>query len=183
METSVSHALLKPVGRVKDAHSLKGELYVRLFSGSADWLERFTTAYLVAPDTHEIRELEVERAKPHRDGLILKIKDLDDRTPAEQLRGYGLEIPAELLVSAPGEDIFLNEVLGFKVHDLTTGIDTVVEAFGSNTVQDLLIVKVNGQERMIPFVKAFIEKIDFAKSTITMRLPLGLLVDEPRAPK
>jgi 16S rRNA processing protein RimM len=175
MESPAPHTMLKPVGRVKDAHSLKGELYVRLFSGSADWLERFRTAYLVSPDSQEVRELEVEHVQPHREGLILKVKDLDDRTPAETLRGYGLEIDSDLLVSEEGEEIFLNEILGFKVIDVTTGIETVIEGFDSNTVQDLLQVKVDGKERLIPFVKDFIEKIDFEARTVRMKLPLGLL--------
>ncbi|MEK6555670.1 MAG: ribosome maturation factor RimM, partial [Bdellovibrionota bacterium] len=73
------------VGRVKDAHGLKGELFVRLFAGRADWLDRFTVGYLVSPDESEVQQFEVEEASPHKDGLILKM-GLTDRTPAEKLK-------------------------------------------------------------------------------------------------
>lgn len=174
MESLASQALLKPVGRVKDAHSLKGELFVRLFAGRADWLERFKTAYLVSPDQNEVLELEVEKAKPHKDGLILKLKDLEDRTPAEALRGYGLEIGTELLVSEEGEAIFLEEIMGFELYDVASGLRTVIKGVDSNSVQDLLLVDVEGQEFMVPFVKPLIVKIDFENRRVTMNLPEGL---------
>jgi 16S rRNA processing protein RimM len=174
MESLAPNALLKPVGRVKDAHSLKGELFVRLFAGKADWLENFKTAYLVSPDATEVRELEVLSAKPHKDGLIVKIKGLEDRTPAEMLKGYGLEIDSELLVSEPGEDIYLDEIMGFELLDLTTEIRTKIHGVDSNTVQDLLLVNYEGNEYMVPFVKPLIEKVDFENRLITMRLPLGI---------
>lgn len=168
-------SILKSVGRVKDAHGLRGEVFIRLFAGRADWLNAFNSAYLVSPDAAEVHGIEVEHAKPHKDGLIVKIKDVEDRTPAESLRGYELEIPVDYLVSAPGERIFLHEIMGFNLLDLTTGIETVIEGVTSNGPQDLLIVKVGGDERLVPLVKDFIEKIDFAERTLHMRLPLGLL--------
>lgn len=177
MEMSVQQPLLKSVGRVSDAHGLKGELYIRLFAKKADWLENFTSAYLISPDAQEVREIEVLHAQPHRDGLIVRVKDLEDRTPAEALKGYALEIPSEMLVSQPGEDIYLDEIIGFKVIDSTTEIETNVAGVASNGPQDLLVVSVNGEERMIPFVKDFIEKVDFEARTIRMNLPLGLLTE------
>ena len=174
MEELSASSILREVGRVKDAHGLKGELFVRLYAGRADWLNRFTEGYLTSPDESEIQKFTVEKAHPHKDGLILAL-GLSDRTPAETLKGYKLQIPAELLISNEGEDIYLDEIVGFEVFDLNSQKKSQVVGISSNGFQDLLEVEYEGQVYMIPFVKPLIEKIDFSKKEIRMRVPVGLL--------
>jgi 16S rRNA processing protein RimM len=178
----------KCVGRVKDAQGLKGEIYVRLFAGQADWLERLqkeALVYLSAPAA-SLAEMDVitgppqvwqmENARRHKEGLVLKLATLSDRTAAEGLKGMQFLIPQNFLESQPGEAVFLSELLSFEVVDVTLGVVGVIAAFSSNGPQDLLVVKDStGREHLIPLVKPFIEKMDFANKKIFMNLPPGLL--------
>ena len=78
---------LAMVGKIKDAHGLKGELYVLLFAKTADWLEDFAEAHL-GEDGHEdgttLTTFTVLDAKPHKKGLRLKLENFKDRTEAEK---------------------------------------------------------------------------------------------------
>jgi len=178
------------VGYVRDAQGLRGEVFVRLSAGQADWLAKFKNdqeAYLqpVGGSTPEC--FKFTTARPHKDGLVIKFSGVEDRTAAEQLKGTTFFIPAEYLVAAPGESLFLHEILGFEVFNVSpAGADSTaenvsqsvgsVQSFATNGVQDLLIVKnQSGDEVMIPFVKAFIQHIDFANKKIHMDLPPGLV--------
>lgn len=174
-QSNPNDSLSYPVGKIKDAHGIRGELFVRLFAGTADWLDDFEMGYLVSPDKSEIQTIQVERVSSHKDGLILKVANISDRTPAEQLKGYQLEIPSELLIADEGEDIYMGEVVGFMMIDSTSGKSAKITGISSNTFQDLILVKLGGQEYMIPFVSDLIEKIDFAAKAVKMNLPLGLL--------
>ncbi len=165
------------VGKVKDAHGLKGELYVLLFAKEAPWLKKLKNFHLTKETPTGIIEtliFSLKSAKPHRDGLIVVTGEIKDRTQAEGLKGFAFEIPKEILVSKKGDTPYLIEILGFEVFD---GLRLVglIQDFSSNNEQDLLVVESAIRFFEIPFVEAFIEKIDYTSKTIIMKLPEGLL--------
>ncbi len=166
------------VGWVKDAHGLRGELYVRLQAKSADWLTDNLTLRL-QKEGAEAFDFAVEKAKPFKDGLIVKLEDMKDRTAAERWKGAQVSIPSELLVAEPGERVFLDQLLGFQVLDGGVSVGEVV-GFSSNGPQDLLNVRrIDGREALVPLVDDYLEELDFEKKEIHMTLPPGLLdVDE-----
>ena len=53
-----------------------------------------------------------------------------------------------------------------------------IKKFGSNTVQDLLVVQTPKGEFEIPFVDAFVKKINYVSRTVEVELPVGLLGEE-----
>lgn len=164
---------MKLVGKVKDAHGLRGELYILVFSGDVSWLKKLQTLELRGKSTTV--SYTVEKVKPFKQGMILKVPQITDRTQAEALKGYEFYIPSDIFVSKPGETIFLNEILGFMVKNVAQENIGPVEGFSSNTAQDLLVVTQGSKKIEIPFVEAFIKKIDFKHKTIVMDLPEGLL--------
>lgn len=165
------------VGKVKDAHGLRGELYVLLFSKEATWIKQLKYFYLtneLATGKIESQKFALKNAKPHRDGLIITCSEIKDRTQAEGLKGFGFEIPKDVLVSGPGETPYLLEILAFEVFEGDQRIG-VIQSFSSNNEQDLLVVESETHFFEIPFVEAFVEKIDYAAKSMRMNLPSGLL--------
>lgn len=171
---SQSASETRKVGKVKDAHSLKGELYVLIFSGDFSWLPKLKIATLIKPTGQTT--IEIINAKKHKDGLIVKCKELTDRTAAEKWKGAEFEIPSELLVAEEGEDIYLSEIEGFEVHDKGVSIGRI-DSFLFNGSHDLLVVQNEAldKEYEIPFVEEFIVDIDYEKEIVLMDLPEGLL--------
>ncbi|MBX2986557.1 MAG: 16S rRNA processing protein RimM [Bdellovibrionaceae bacterium] len=175
---------MKLVGKVKEAHGLRGELHVLIFSGDVSWLPRLKEFGLGAlpprgedPAADAVQKiLKCQKAKPFKNGLIVKAEELTDRNAAEAVEKWGFYIADELLVSEEGEGIYLEEIRGFTVKDATqTTLGRIVD-FSSNGVQDLLVLeKAGGGEAEIPFVDAFLKKIDFKSKTVVMDLPEGLL--------
>jgi ribosomal 30S subunit maturation factor RimM len=100
--------------------------------------------------------------------------DIKDRNQAETLKGLIVEIPEEFLISEPGEAIYLREILNFILKNDGVEVGRIVR-FASNTVQDLLVVSTPKGEFEIPFVEAFVNKVNFKTQTIDMKLPYGLL--------
>ncbi len=162
------------VGWVKDAHGLKGEIYVQLFAKQADWLNHLKVFYLEIES--ELREFNVERAKPHKIGLIIKPREINDRTQAEACKGAPCHIPQEYLKAEPGDGFYLHQILGFKVLDRERSLGEIT-AFSTNGPQDLLVVQAEGKEILIPFVRPFLKQIDFDNRVVFMELPEGLQED------
>lgn len=108
---------MKLVGKVKEAHSLKGELYVLVFAGEADWIESANEVNLAPLNSEDYKSYTIVKYKSHKKGLILKLEGFENRNQAEAVEGYGLYIEESLLVSEPGETIYLGEILGFELID------------------------------------------------------------------
>lgn len=168
------------VGWVQSAHGIRGELFVRLKAGQADWLGEVKSLSLVKPGEAEFSKFEIEKISPHKGGLIVRLKDWRDRNQAELWRKSSVYISEDLLEAEEGETIFLKQVLGFAVIDLEGKALGVIRGFASNGSQDLLrVYPSSGGEALIPFVDAFIRHIDFDKQELTMDLPSGLFDLDP----
>src|SRR5665213_1163206 len=85
------------VGWVKQAHGIRGELFVQLYASKADWLSDLNKIMLLAPMDSELKTWEVEVCRPHKEGLILKVKGVSDRNTSETMRKSGVYIPEKLL--------------------------------------------------------------------------------------
>ena len=92
------------VGKIKDAHGIRGELFVLLFAGEADWLTKMKDLRLVKESSELPPQFfSVKSARFHKNGMIVKTNEIKDRNQAESLKGLVLEIPEAFLVSKPGE--------------------------------------------------------------------------------
>ncbi len=159
----------KHIGKVKDAHGLKGELYVLVFSGEAAWAKKLKF-FKLAEEVYE-----VESAKIFKQGLILKPKLITDRNQSEALKGLPFFIPETLLTSQKGETIYLSEIMGFEVYDKDVLLG-VIKSTSMNGGHDLLQVELrSGILIEIPFVESFIEKIIWDNRRLMMSLPEGLI--------
>lgn len=165
------------VGKIKDAHGLRGDLYVLIFSKDVSWIKEIEH-FAIAPISDENKKtiLEIEKIKAFKDGVMIKPKSIADRTQAEALKGQLFYLPEEMFESDEGETIFLKEILGFQVQDQHGTVIGPVTEFSTNTLQDLLVVEMaSGKKVEIPFVEDFIVEIDFEGKMIHMDLPEGLL--------
>lgn len=180
---------MKLVGKVKDAHGIRGDLYVLIFSGDVSWAKQMRQFQLnwkkQVPQSDGTNRSElmqetfaVKKFRPFKQGLILTVDEVKDRNHAELLKGAEFYIDEKLLVSEPGETIFLSEILNYKIKDVEAKELGTIVGFSSNGVQDLLEVKkIDEKIVLIPFVDAFIKKMDFKNQSIMMDLPPGLVDD------
>ena len=167
----------RKVGKIKDAHGLRGEVFIFVFSKDFSWAEDLDRCAISTLESEQMsRTFEVEKWRPQKEGLLLKLKGIDDRTAAEKLKNSLFYIPQELLESEEGETIYLSEIDGFEVrNDQDEKLGRVV-GFSSNLAQDLLILeKSQGGTAEIPFVEAFILEINFESRFLKMSLPEGIL--------
>lgn len=172
------------VGKVRDAHGLSGEVFLIFFSGDSSWFQKMKTLTLKgqAPSKegkHELQTVEykIKSFRHHKNGILVKFEGVLDRTAAEKLIGYTIELPKETLTSQKGENIFLNEIEGFEVVHVGVKIGKIV-SFSSNGAQDLLQIEtLTSGIKDVPLVPDFVEGIDWKARTIRLKLPEGLLED------
>lgn len=180
------------VGRVKDAHGLKGELWIVLFAGQADWLESMEDEgvfrlskkeSLAGLSDSDLQSFPIKNVREHKNGIIAMSPSIKDRTAAEGFKGHFLAIPNDYLVAEEGESYFLSEIEGFRVLEEKREIGTIV-GFSHNGAQDLLIVSlvkgardgVKAKDQIeIPFVEELVVEVDEEGKSIHVDLPNGLI--------
>ncbi len=167
----------KKIGQVIDAHGIKGWLYIGVYSGDLSMVDDLEQLVLVTKSLVQ-KEYSIMQIRSHKKGFICSLEELVNRNDAEALIGAQVWIDSEHFISEDGESLYLTEILNFEVVDHKVGLVGCVEAFSSNGLQDLLVI--NNQIE-IPFVKEFVENVDFNKKIIYMQLPEGLLtINDPQ---
>lgn len=179
------------IGKVIDAHGIKGDIYCLIFSGDVSWITKLKSLSLKYLDME--LSFKILKIRAFKKGFIASLENLNDRNLAESYKSYDIWVESSIFTSKDGEALYLRELLNFKIMDKILGEIGFIHSFSSNSVQDLLIVsrvldkEVLSIEKVkhranssvflyeIPFVKEFVEEIDYAHKIIYMNLPEGLL--------
>jgi 16S rRNA processing protein RimM len=174
------------VGRLVKAHGLKGALKVELYTD--DPARRFTpgaTFTLQVPTTSDWhgKSLELIELRWYNTHAVAFFKDVLDRTAAETL------VKAILWVEQDAEELPVEEdawydhqLVGLAVlrDGVKVGIITRVDHLPA---QDLLTVKTDAGDVLVPFVKAIVPSVDIEAGTLSVTPPPGLFEelqdDEP----
>jgi 16S rRNA processing protein RimM len=188
------------VGRVLRAHGLRGDVVVESLSDNP---ERFAPGSVLAafsrgaldaagpgsplepspleplppesPPPVPRQHLEVAAAQPHGGALRVRFAGCDDRDAAEALRGLELAVAVGEVPAPPEGEYWHFQLLGCRCIDAAAGdlgevVDLVEDGGG------LLLVVDDGQRRVpVPFVRAFLRRVDPEGRKIELELPPGLL--------
>lgn len=121
------------------------------------------------------RSLRIERSRPFKDGWLVSLDGVADRSAADQWRGTMLLAPLDSLRPPEGNELYMHEITGMRVSDGPHGdLGTVV---GWYPLPQGLVLEVRGDvwRADIPFNDAFIESVDRGARTIRVQLPDGLV--------
>lgn len=160
---------LVQVGKVIDAHGIRGDLYCLIFSGELSWLDQ-VSQLRIGTVLYNIQKI-----KAFKKGFIVHIENCHDRNSAELLKGLPVAVSRDVFVSQSGEPLYLSEIAGFSVFDRHIGALGEIKSFSSNGAQDLLVIDYMNESVEVPFVADFVIEIDHHLRKITVELPEGLL--------
>ena len=167
------------VGRIGRPHGIRGEVVVGVRTDEPDL--RFTVgASLDAGPTADgdTQVLRVAAKRWHSGQLLIAFAGISDRTAAGELTGSWLSVDSSQLPRpADPEEFRDHELIGLSVRTPggeAVGVVTDVLHHG----QDLLVVRCaadQGEEYLIPFVKAIVPEVDVAAGVLVVDPPPGLL--------
>ncbi|NML64572.1 16S rRNA processing protein RimM [Hymenobacter sp. RP-2-7] len=165
------------LGYLVKPHGLKGQFIAELDVDDAsayDDLERVYLALPTAPD--KLVAYPVERFSP-QGGLrvLLKLRGIERLEEAEPLRNAKLWLPLTELPELDEAQFYFHDVIGFQVIDAQDGPLGIVENFYELPQQDVLAMRHQGQEVLIPVVDELVSHADMEARQLFVNLPEGLL--------
>jgi 16S rRNA processing protein RimM len=167
--------IVRPQGR-------HGEVLADIFTDFPEHFSQRRRVFLRPPggQIDAMREVKVVSHWLHKGRVVLKFAQVDSMTEAEKLRGFDLVIPREERMPLSGDAVYVSDLLGVRVIDVSRGgcIDageiTDVEPEGPGPAM-LVVRSQAGEEILIPFVRAYLRKMDLEGKRLEMDLPDGLL--------
>ena len=175
--TQISSSTKLRVARLLKAHGLKGAIKLELYTDSPN--ERFVKGAefeLQVPEESPWhgKSVKVSELKWFNSSPVLFLEGVTDRTVAESLIKAILLVDQPLGVSPQEPDAWYDHQLaGLKVIRDGVEIGTVLRV-DHLPAQDLLVVKTGVAEVLLPFVKAFVPKVDVQAGLIEITPPGGL---------
>ena len=174
------------VGRILDAWGVKGWVKVLPHSAEPEALFSANSWFLQPPDIKFRRgfmafsgtvSLNVDEAKTHSGSVVAKFAGVDDRNAAEALRGVRIFLPRSSFPAASADEYYLADLIGLNVvnrEGVALGCVRDLMATGPHSV--LCVEYIDSREdgpklpaeRMIPFVAAYVDKVDLAGKCVTV---------------
>ena len=157
------------VGRIGKAHGILGEATIEVRTDEAE--DRFAIGAVLETENHG--NLTVASARVHNGILLLSFDGIEDRNAIEGLRNELLY--ADVDIDAPGldeDDYHVLQLIGCKAY-LVDG-----DEFGEVTEvlnlpgQDVLVIKSESAETLIPFVRQLVPIVDIKARRMTVIPPV-----------
>jgi len=165
------------VGRIADAWGIKGWFKVLPYSASPEALFSSKRWYLL-PAEKGVKtftgalKLAIKEAKEHSDTVVATAQDVDDRSAAEALRGARIFIARSSFPTAEKDEYYWVDLIGLDVVNREGVVLGSVKELLSTGAQTVLVMDCEQdgkpQERMIPFVAAYVDDVDLAARRITV---------------
>ena len=165
------------VGRIADAWGIKG--WFKVLPYSADPQALFSTkrwylmpAEIGAKTFEGVAKLAIKEAKDHSDAVVACAHDVPDRNAAEALRGARIFISRSSFPTAATDEYYWVDLIGLEVINRQNESLGKVRELLSTGPQTVLVIEYlqDGklQDRMIPFVSAYVDNVDLAARRIVV---------------
>ncbi|MDJ1492846.1 ribosome maturation factor RimM [Cytophagaceae bacterium DM2B3-1] len=161
------------LGYVAKTHGLKGELVIMLDVDDPDEYEEMDSFFIqikgqLVPYFMESYNLQGNRA-------IVKLEDVNTIDAAKSLIGNKLFLPLDNLPDLEDDQFYYHQVMGYTIVDETKGDLGQVDAIYDMPGHDLLAMKYQGKEVLIPVNDEIVKKADHEQKIVYVSLPEGLL--------
>lgn len=166
------------IGKIIGAHGIRGAVKVYSYAESIDRFTGENGVMLVDPKGVPMRAA-VREAKTHKNVVRLTLADVNTRSQAEALVGWGVFIPKSELPELAQDTYYWKDLIGMAVYTGSEELLGSVEQIIPTGANDVYVVRATtGQpvrEILIPAIASVVIDIDVAKGRMTVVLPEGLI--------
>jgi 16S rRNA processing protein RimM len=172
------------VGRIVDAWGVKGWIKVQPFASDPQALFSSKRWFLQPPEASAVKRpvaaqsatpfpalLKIVQAKDHGDVVVAQVQDVDDRSGAEALRGGRIFIARSSFPTADADEYYWVDLIGMAVVNRqgeTLGTVVGLIDTGPHSVLRIQPADPKVEERLVPFVSAYVDEVKTADKLITV---------------
>ncbi|SCK07830.1 ribosome maturation factor RimM [Vogesella sp. LIG4] len=155
------------MGFVRGAFGVRGWVKIQADTEHADSLFDYPVWWLKQP-SGEWKSFTFEDGAVQPKALVVKFEGVADRDVAEAMRGMQIGIPRADLPTPPDDEFYWVDLLGLEVVNRDNVVLGKVHNLLETGANDVLVVRGDAEERLIPFVSDYIVDVDLAAKRITV---------------
>jgi 16S rRNA processing protein RimM len=153
------------MGRVAAAHGIRGWVKIQPYTEYVDSLLDYPTWWL-GQEHGPWREVKPQQCEAHARTIVAQLPDCPDRNAAERLKGLLIAVPRISLPEQKGDEYYWSDLIGLAViNESGTVLGSVANLLETGANQ-VLSVKGESGEILIPFVASAIKQVDVKNRTI-----------------
>lgn len=171
------------VGRIVDAWGVKGWIKVQPFASDPQALFSSRRWYLKPPEDSAVKRpaaktstpfptlLKITSARDHGDVVVAQAQEVEDRAAAEALRGGRIFVPRSSFPTPDADEYYWVDLIGMSVFNrdaVPLGTVTGLIDTGPHSVLRVQPADPKAEERLIPFVAAYVDDVNTAERRITV---------------
>ena len=158
------------IGKITNTHGVMGEVRVQPWADSPDFLCKFKTLYV--DKTHW--PIKVERARVHKNMVILKLEGVTDVPSALSMRNAILYIDRKD-AALPEGSFFLADLMGLEVRDAQSGkVLGKIADIMNLPANNVYVVRGGEREILVPAVPQFIAETNVEGGYLRVNMMEGL---------
>jgi len=162
------------VGQIVNTFGVKGFVKVNPFTDDITRFEDLKKVYIYKKEN--IKEIEIEEVKYHKNMVLLKFKGIDDMNEAEKLKNSYLKIHRKDAIPLPEGTYFIVDLIGLNVYTDNEVLLGKVDDIYNNGSTDIYVVKNElGKQILLPAIDDVLKDINLEQGKITVHLLKGLV--------
>jgi 16S rRNA processing protein RimM len=156
-----ARAVAEPVvvGRIGGAWGVLGWLRVTSFTDPPEHLFEYRPWLVESPQGW--RTVTPERCQPRGVAFVVRLREVTSREAAQALAGHLLAVPRSALPEIDEADTwYWRDLIGLAVCDTRDRCLGSVDHLFTTGAHDVLVVRGQGEDVLIPFVRQFVVAVD-----------------------
>ena len=173
MKSTVQSKMIR-IGLISNCHGINGELKIMPLTDDINRFKKLKKFYL-ENKANDYQELTCASSRIHKDYVLLKAEEINDRTQAERIKGKYICVKEEDAIKLPEGRYFIFQLEGLDVYEdeRFVGVLTEVLQPGAN---DVYVIKPpQGEEIYLPAIKSAVLSVDLENKRMQIKIPEGLL--------
>jgi 16S rRNA processing protein RimM len=120
----------------------------------------------------------------HKGRVVLKFSHVHSINDAEKLRGFEVVVSPQQRMPLEGDAVYVSDLVGCRVIDVSHGaVDAgeIIDVEPEGAGPAMLVIRntsnrnASNEDLLIPFVRAYLRRVDIEGKRVEMDLPEGLL--------
>ncbi|RTL13272.1 MAG: ribosome maturation factor RimM [Neisseriaceae bacterium] len=158
-------ANLIDMGYIANAFGIQGWVKIKTATEYSDSLDEYAQVYLKLKDG-TILSKKIEKSFA-RDGVFhAKLAGINDRDAAFALKGIIIAVDREEFPDLDDDEFYWVDLIGLNVINVQGESLGIVKDLMETGANDVLVVKLEQEERLIPFVAQYVVKVDMQNKQI-----------------
>lgn len=147
-------------------HGLHGWLHLRSYTDPPENLLDYRPWYV--GDEENRRLIDIEDVRPHTSGFLVKFADFDGRHAADGLRGRSIWVSRDTFPELADDEVLWHDLVGCQVYAGETYLGIVRQLLETGA-NDVLVVKGQGDDLLIPYADPYLQHVDITMRRITVQ--------------